>query len=120
VEHARGFNIVSDGVALGAIQIPGDGMPIVLMADHQSTGGYPKLGHVIRADIGRLAQCRAGDSVRFESVTIDTARAELFAALRTVRASPTAAYPLGASNFSSEFLLSQNLISGAQSAAEET
>ena len=46
--------------------------------------------------------------------------AELFAALRTVRASPTAAYPLGASNFSSEFLLSQNLISGAQSAAEET
>jgi allophanate hydrolase subunit 2 len=118
--HAKGFNIVSDGIALGAIQIPGDGKPIVLMADRQSTGGYPKLGYVIRADIGRLAQCRAGDAVQFESVTIETARAELFTALRTVRASLAAAFPLGGADLSSEFLLSQNLISGAQSAAEET
>ncbi len=120
VEHAKGFNIVSDGIALGAIQIPGDGKPIVLMADRQSTGGYPKLGYVIRADIGRLAQCRAGDAVQFESVAIETARAELFAALRTVRASLATALPLGGADLSSEFLLSQNLISGAQSAAEET
>jgi 5-oxoprolinase (ATP-hydrolysing) subunit C len=120
VEHAKGFNIVSDGVALGAVQIPGDGQPIVLMADRQSTGGYPKLGHVIRADIGRLAQCRAGDTVRFEAVSIDTARAELFAALRTVRASLSAAFPLVGSDFSSEFLLAQNLISGVQSAAEDS
>ena len=119
VEHARGFNIVSDGIALGAIQIPGDGKPIILMADHQSTGGYPKLGHVIRADIGRLAQCRAGDAVRFEAVGIEIARAELFAALRKVRASLTEAFPLGGSDLSSEFLLSQNLISGAKSAADE-
>ncbi len=120
VEHAKGFNIVSDGIALGAIQIPGDGRPIVLMADRQSTGGYPKLGYVIRADIARLAQCRAGDAVQFESVVVETARAELFAALRTVRASLAAAFKLGGADLSSEFLLSQNLISGAQSAAEET
>jgi biotin-dependent carboxylase-like uncharacterized protein len=118
VEHAKGFNIVSDGIALGAIQIPGDGRPIVLMADRQSTGGYPKLGYVIRTDIARLAQCRAGDAVQFESVALETARAELFAALRTVRASLAAASPLGG-DLSSEFLLSQNLISGAQSAAED-
>jgi 5-oxoprolinase (ATP-hydrolysing) subunit C len=120
VEHAKGFNIVSDGIALGAIQIPGDGKPIVLMADRQSTGGYPKLGCVIRADIGRLAQCRAGDATQFESVAVEAARAELFAGLRTVRASLAAAFPLGGADLSSEFLLSQNLISGAQSAAEET
>ena len=118
VEHAKGFNIVSDGIALGAIQIPGDGRPIVLMADRQSTGGYPKLGYVIRTDIARLAQCRAGDAVQFESVALETARAELFAALRTVRASLAAVSPLGG-DLSSEFLLSQNLISGAQSAAED-
>ncbi len=119
VEHAKGFNIVSDGIALGAIQIPGDGKPIVLMADHQSTGGYPKLGHVIRADIGRLAQCRAGEAVRFEAVSIEIARAELFAALKAMRGSLDSAFPLGGSDLSSEFLLSQNLISGAKSAADE-
>ena len=120
IEHAKGFNIVSDGIALGAIQVPGDGKPIVLMADRQSTGGYPKLAYVIRADIGRLAQCQPGESVRFEAVSIDVARAELFAALREVRASLAAAIPISGAGFSSEFLLSQNLISGAQNAAEET
>ena len=58
VAHARGHDIVSDGVALGAIQIAGDQAPFVLMADRQPTGGYPKLGNVILADIGRLAQMR--------------------------------------------------------------
>jgi biotin-dependent carboxylase-like uncharacterized protein len=120
VEHAKGFNIVSDGIGLGAVQIPGDGKPIVLMADRQSTGGYPKLAYVIRADIGRLAQCRPGESVRFEAVSIDAARADLFAALGAVRASLATAIPISGSGFSSEFLLSQNLISGAQNAAEET
>ena len=71
-------------------------------------------------DIGRLAQCRPGESVRFESVSIDVARAELFAALGEVRASLAAAIPISGAGFSSEFLLSQNLISGAQNAAEET
>jgi 5-oxoprolinase (ATP-hydrolysing) subunit C len=118
VEHAKGFNIVSDGIALGAIQIPGDGKPIVLMAERQTTGGYPKLGHVIRADIGWLAQTRPGENLRFAAVTIDAARTELFAALSSLRATFAAASPLGQGDFSSEFLLAQNLISGAQNAAD--
>lgn len=71
--HAGDFNIVSDGVALGAIQVAGDGQPLVLMADRQPTGGYPKIAHVAQADIGRLAQLRPGQACRFESVSPRTA-----------------------------------------------
>ncbi|UNU73657.1 biotin-dependent carboxyltransferase family protein [Moraxella nasovis] len=58
----------SHGVACGMIQIPPDGKPIVLMADAQTTGGYPKIGAVIDADLGRLAQVRFGGQVQFEWV----------------------------------------------------
>ena len=77
-----GHDIVSDGIPLGAIQVPGDGQPLVLMADRQSTGGYPKIGCVIRADLPRLAQTRPGQAVRFEAVTVEKA----VAALRTAQA----------------------------------
>jgi biotin-dependent carboxylase-like uncharacterized protein len=79
IAHAGDFNIVSDGVALGAIQIAGDGHPLVLMADHQPTGGYPKLGHVARADIGRLAQLRPGETCRFACIDVEAARQALLA-----------------------------------------
>ena len=118
LEHAKGFNIVSDGIEMGAIQVPGDGKPIVLMADRQSTGGYPKIGYVIRADIGRLAQMRAGETVRFEAASIDLARASCSRAWPACAKASRPAFPLGG-GLSSEFLLSQNLISGAQSMAEE-
>ncbi len=59
---------VSAPVAPGTIQIPPDGRPIVLLADAQTVGGYPRLGHVIAADLPRLAQLRAGDMLRFEAV----------------------------------------------------
>ncbi|MGH6936519.1 MAG: biotin-dependent carboxyltransferase family protein, partial [Methylocella sp.] len=75
--HARGYDIVSDGVALGAIQVAGDKKPLVLMADRQPTGGYPKLGHVARADIGRLAQMRPGETCRFRAVSVADARVAL-------------------------------------------
>ncbi len=68
-----GHDIVSDGIAIGAIQVPGDGQPFVLMADRQPTGGYPKIGTVIRADLPRLAQMRAGQQVRFEAVQVGAA-----------------------------------------------
>ncbi len=74
IAHAHDFNIVSDGIALGAIQIAGDGKPLVLMADHQPTGGYPKLGHVARADLGRLAQMRPGETCRFAAIDVEAAR----------------------------------------------
>ena len=58
--HRRGANIVSDAVAPGSIQIPGDGQPIVLLADRQTTGGYPKIANVISADIPALGRLKAG------------------------------------------------------------
>ena len=69
LDHARGHDIVSDGVARGAVQIPGDGAPLVLMADRQPTGGYPKIAHVIAADLDALAQLRPGEPVRFSRAT---------------------------------------------------
>jgi antagonist of KipI len=69
--------LVSDGVVMGSVQIPGDGQPIVMMADHQTTGGYPKIATVIRADLPLLAQCRPGDRVRFRAVGIAEAQAAL-------------------------------------------
>ncbi len=81
LEHAAGHDILSDGIAQGAIQVPGDGQPLVLMADRQPTGGYPKIATVIRADLPRLAQTRPGETVRFALVGVDAAVAALRAAI---------------------------------------
>jgi antagonist of KipI len=59
---------ISEPVAPGTVQLPPDGQPIVLLADAQTIGGYPRIGHVIRADLPRLAQLRPGDSLRFECI----------------------------------------------------
>jgi biotin-dependent carboxylase-like uncharacterized protein len=109
IGHIAGFNIVSDGIALGAIQIGGDGQPLILMADHQPTGGYPKIGTVIRADIGRLAQMRPGETCRFALCDMEAARAALFALEDAIAA--TACQPIAA-GFSSQVLRSINLVDG--------
>lgn len=62
-------------VAPGTVQLPPDGQPIVLLADAQTHGGYPRIGHVIRADLPRLAQLRPGDTLRFRSCTAAEAQA---------------------------------------------
>jgi biotin-dependent carboxylase-like uncharacterized protein len=72
--HRDGYNIVSDGIATGAIQVPGSGQPILLLADHQTTGGYPKIGTVISADIAVVGRRKPGDPMRFTAV--DVAEAE--------------------------------------------
>ncbi|MGP0058963.1 MAG: biotin-dependent carboxyltransferase family protein [Beijerinckiaceae bacterium] len=77
IAHKKTYDIVSDGTALGAIQVAGDRQPLVLMADHQPTGGYPKLGHVARVDIARLAQMRPGEVCRFVEASADEARRAL-------------------------------------------
>jgi len=108
--HARGHDIVSDAVAHGAIQVPGSGLPFVLMADRQPTGGYPKIATVIGADLGRMAQIRPGGTVRFRAVTPTeavAARRRLFERL----AAPVRLMPLEAS-FDSAALLAANLVSG--------
>jgi len=72
--HRDGYNIVSDGIATGAIQVPGSGQPILLLADHQTTGGYPKIATVISADIPVVGRRKPGDAIRFTAV--DVAEAE--------------------------------------------
>ena len=69
LEHSKGFNISSDGIVTGAIQVPGNGLPIILLADHQTTGGYPKIAAVASADLPRLGRMRPGGTVRFEAVS---------------------------------------------------
>lgn len=64
---------VTDGTAPGSIQVPGDGRPIVLLADRQTSGGYPKIATVISADLDFLAQAWAGDRVTFRSVSLEEA-----------------------------------------------
>lgn len=115
LQFAKGHDIVSDGVALGAIQIPGEGLPLVLMADRQPTGGYPKIAHVIGPDLGALAQARPGEEVSFTRVSLDeavAARRTLFEAVKAgVRLTP-----LHRDMLSTDLLLSSNLIGGVISA----
>lgn len=61
----QGHDILSDGITMGAIQVPGDGQPFVLMADHQTTGGYPKIACICKVDLPRFAQLAPGSGVRF-------------------------------------------------------
>ena len=70
--------LLTDGIPLGAIQVPQDGQPIILFVDQQTTGGYPKIANVIAADMHRVGQLRPRDEVRFAEVSI----AEAVEALR--------------------------------------
>ncbi|MCP4302429.1 MAG: biotin-dependent carboxyltransferase [Gammaproteobacteria bacterium] len=71
--HSEMVGMLSEGICLGAIQIPADGQPIVLMHDRQTIGGYPKIGSVIALDCARLAQMSPGSRVRFEAISIEQA-----------------------------------------------
>ncbi len=73
ITHLKGFNIVSDAISTGSVQIPGSGHPIIAMHDRQTTGGYPKIATVIRADLARLGQLKPGDWMSFAQVTVDEA-----------------------------------------------
>jgi antagonist of KipI len=77
IEHARGHDIISDGIPLGGIQVVGDGQPIILLVDRQSTGGYTKIATVCSFDIGRVGQVKPGQRLAFRRVTVTTAHALL-------------------------------------------
>lgn len=66
---AGALSIPSEPIVRGSVQVSGDGVPTVLLADHQTTGGYPKIATVISPDIDRLVQLRSGDAVRFAAVS---------------------------------------------------
>lgn len=77
IERANGRELISEGVALGAVQIPESGQPIILFVEQQTAGGYPKIANVISADFHSLGQLRPRDEVRFERVDWETARSLL-------------------------------------------
>lgn len=74
IEHKNGGDIITDGISFGAVQVPSHGNPIVMMADHQTTGGYTKIANVISVDLPVLAQCMPGCKIRFQKVGIEEAQ----------------------------------------------
>ena len=88
IEHkGESGDIISDGIAFGAIQVPTAGKPIIMLSDRQTTGGYTKIANVISADFRILAQLKAGDRVRFAQVSVAAAQDALLtqrAALKTL------------------------------------
>jgi len=110
--HRGDYNIVSDGIATGAIQVPGSGQPILLLADHQTTGGYPKIATVISTDLPLLGRRRPGDRIHFVAVDVAEAerarreqRAALDARLATIA-------PVRSGGLDLDRLFGANLISG--------
>lgn len=75
VEHVTDANIISDGIALGAVQVPGSGEPIIMMSERQGSGGYTKIANVISVDIPLVAQCAPGAEIRFQAVSVEDAQA---------------------------------------------
>jgi len=71
--HYQGPSLISEGIPLGAIQVPPDGQPIVLLNDRQTIGGYPRLGALTPLSLARLAQCLPGEKVRLAPVVQETA-----------------------------------------------
>jgi 5-oxoprolinase (ATP-hydrolysing) subunit C len=109
IAHARGFNIVSDGIVTGSVQVPGSGEPIVMMEDRQTTGGYPKLATVVSADLRLVAQRRSGEAIRFAAVAIEEAQAIARERAELVRVLPAAARPVRGGLPATEELLALNL-----------
>jgi biotin-dependent carboxylase-like uncharacterized protein len=116
LEHYKGYNIVSDGIAPGSIQVPGNGLPIVLLADRQTTGGYPKIATVIAADLPALGRLAPGAQVAFAAVGIAEAEAEHRRLAARLAALPRQVVAVRASAIDAAALLGSNLVSGVVSA----
>lgn len=86
LRHARGADIISDATPLGVLQVPASGQPILLMADRQTSGGYPKIATVISADIGVAGQLGPGDTIAFSVCSLREALAALIAQERALMA----------------------------------
>jgi biotin-dependent carboxylase-like uncharacterized protein len=113
LEHIAGHDIVSDGIALGSIQVPGHGRPIVLMADRQTTGGYPKVATVISADLPALGRVRIGDKISFQETSVEEAQHLRRILLQQIDAIPNRMVHAHRSpDDLTAYLLANNLISG--------
>ncbi len=120
IEPQEYINFISDGITAGAIQVPGSGQPIILLADHQTSGGYPRIATVISADLPLLGRQRPGSRLVFRKVDVADAEAarrehEQAVAVRINRIGPVVAAP----QVDLDSLYSGNLISGVVDGAEE-
>ena len=109
---AASREIISDATVPGSIQVPGNGLPIVLLADGQTAGGYPKIATVIGADLGRLAALRPGQTLRFATVTAAEGAQLARAEEAETRALITAIRPLPADGIDLLALYTGNLVDG--------
>ena len=82
---SKAEELISEPVAFGSIQVPPDGNPIVLMADRQTTGGYPKIGQVASIDLPLISQLNPGDKIRFKEISLDEAQKRLIAQEQHIR-----------------------------------
>lgn len=117
LEHSDGYNIVSDGIAPGSIQVPGNGLPIILLADRQTTGGYPKIATIIAADLPALGRLAPGTKIAFAPVSVaegEAAHRQLAARLAALPSQVVAARSQPTLDGTS--LLGINLVSGVVSA----
>jgi biotin-dependent carboxylase-like uncharacterized protein len=118
IKHLHGHNIVSDGTVNGSIQVPGNGAPIVLMADRGTTGGYPKIATVISADLGRFAQTPAGRGFRFKAVSMAEAQAEARKFAQLLRTLPDRVLAIENFELNIEALRDANVAGSAVSAVD--
>jgi biotin-dependent carboxylase-like uncharacterized protein len=110
--HRDSYNIVSDGVPTGAIQVPGSGQPILLLNDHQTTGGYPKIATVISADLPIAGRLYPGDNLRFLTVSVEEAEIASREREREIDAMLAALEPAPGETVDLAALYAENLISG--------
>lgn len=117
LSFVRGADIVSDGIATGSIQVPGSGQPIVLLADHQTIGGYAKIATVISADLPAAGRLLPGAAIRFRAVTVAEAEEARRALERELARLIEAMAPAReAAAIDEAALFSANLISGVVTA----
>jgi UPF0271 protein len=121
LSFVRGADIASDGIATGSIQVPGSGQPIILLADHQTIGGYAKIATVISADLPAAGRLLPGASIRFRAVSVHEAEAARRALERdVVRLIESMAPAREAASIDEAALFSANLISGVVTAFDLT
>jgi 5-oxoprolinase (ATP-hydrolysing) subunit C len=118
LSHAKGFNIVSDGIAHGAIQVPGNGQPLVLLSDRGTTGGYPKIATIITPDLGRCGQTGVGQPLRFTSISITEAQALARAFYRDLAALPASVTDVRDVSIAEDRLYDSNIAGAAVSATD--
>lgn len=117
--HKAGHDLVSDGIVTGSIQVPGNGLPIVLMADRQPTGGYPKIATITTADLPKFAQLPPGSDVHFNTVTLDQATTDLAKYSTLLNTIALQFQPvIKTENQQAEALMKANLISGVVSQSD--